>query len=96
MVNKNVKMLHAHCCPSFQDVAVALGELDYVLKVVEDESLSTNIDSMPNVDLSTVYALKDCLGKLEGSLIEFEKTIKVSTGTMHSCFLGTSPIVSFN
>ena len=61
-----------------------MGELDYVLKVVEDESLSTNIDSMPNVDLSTVYALKDCLGKLEGSLIEFEKTIKVSTGTMHA------------
>ena len=62
---------------------MALGELDYVLKVVEDESLSTNIDSMPNVDLSTVYALKDCLGKLEGSLIEFEKTIKVSTGTLN-------------
>ena len=92
MVNKKAEMLHA--CPSFQDVAVALGELDYVLKVVEDESLSTNIDSMPNVDLSTVYALKDCLGKLEGSLIEFEKTIKVTTGAMHA-FLFFGHIVSF-
>ena len=52
-----------------KDVAVAISELDYVLKVVEDENLTTNIDSMPNVDLSTVYALKDCMGKLEAGFI---------------------------
>ena len=50
----------------------------FFFAVVEDESLTMNIDSMPNVDLSTVYALKDCMGKLEGSLIDFEKTLKGS------------------
>ena len=48
---------------------------------MEDQNLTAGIDSMPELDLSTVYALKDCLGKLEGSLITFEKTIKISTNT---------------
>ena len=59
----------------------------FFFAVVEDESLTMNIDSMPNVDLSTVYALKDCMGKLEGSLIDFEKTLKGSYSWIFQIFL---------
>ena len=62
-----------------KDVAVTLSDLDYMLKIVEDESLASNIESMPNVDTSQIYALKDCFEKFDRNLIDFEKTIKANS-----------------
>ena len=62
-----------------KDIAVALSDLDYMLQIVEDENLTSNIDLLPNVDTSQVYALKDCFGKFEQNLINFEKTIKTKS-----------------
>jgi regulator of telomere elongation helicase 1 len=62
-----------------KDVAVALSDLDYMLQIVEDENLASNIDLMPNVDTSLVYSLKDCFTKFDQNLIKFEKTIKTKS-----------------
>ena len=62
-----------------KDVAVALSDLDYMLQIVEDENLASNIDLMPNVDTSLVYSLKDCFTKFDQNLIIFEKNIKTKS-----------------
>ena len=46
-----------------------------MLQIVEDENLTSNIDLLPNVDTSQVYALKDCFGKFEQNLINFRVII---------------------
>ena len=56
-----------------KDIAVALSDLDYMLQIVEDENLTSNIDLLPNVDTSQVYALKDCFGKFEQNLMDDAK-----------------------
>ena len=64
-----------------KDVAIALSDLDYMLKVVEDENLASNIELLPNVDTSQVYALKDCFEKFDRNLINFEKTLKENSNS---------------
>ena len=78
-----------------KDVAVALKDLDYMLQIVEDENLASNIESMPNVDTSQVYALKDCFEKFDRCLIDFEKTIKANSNSEQD-FPGDKIVELFN
>ena len=66
-----------------KDVAVALSELDFVLeftsKAQEEEMYLETLASMPNLDTSQVYSVKDCLSNFEKSLNEFTKSMKPNT-----------------
>ena len=79
-----------------KDVAVALSDLDYMLQIVEDENLASNIELMPNVDTSQVYGLKDCLGKFDQNLINFEKTLKTSNDSDQQDHPGDKIVELFN
>lgn len=65
---------------SAKEIAVALSELDFILdftvKARDDEMYAETMSSMPNLDTSQVYAVKDVLSKLEKDLVEFTKTMK--------------------
>ena len=66
-----------------KDIAVALSEIDFILdfisKAQEEEMYADTLASMPNLDNSQVYAVKDCLSNFEKGITEFTKAMKPNT-----------------
>lgn len=62
-----------------KEIAVALSELDFLLdfknKAADDETYADTLASMPNFDVSQVYALKDCLTNFEKGIMEFSQKV---------------------